>query len=273
MESVIRSRLASIDGDCAVAVRSLDEGSSPLLIRANERFHAASTMKTPVMVELYRQAHAGRIDLDDRLRIENTFRSIVDGSHYSLDPQEDSHTLLYDHLGEKHRIRDLIRAMIVESSNLATNLLIDTVGPKAVTQTMRRLGADGIHVRRGVEDTAAYERGLNNETTAASLLVLFEHVARGTAVSEPACDEMIQILKQQTHRDILPAHLPHSVEVAHKSGWISGVRHDSGIVFVPEGPTYVLVLLSKNLSDVEAGGAALADISRLIYDRIRPTSG
>lgn len=262
----IQTVLDTVEGDFAVAFRRIDAPEEELFINEHAMFHAASTMKTPVLVELYRQAQAGRFALDDSIRVENQFRSIVDGSQYSLDPKDDSETTLYDHLGEKRSIRGLMRKMIVQSSNLATNILIERVGPEAVTQTMRRYGADSIQVRRGVEDMKAYRQGLNNVTSAHDLLVLFERIARGTAVSEQASREMIQILKEQRFTDIIPGRLPDSVDVAHKTGWISGLHHDSGIVFVPGGPTYVLVLLSQNLEDEDEGIEALARISRMIFD-------
>ena len=268
IEQDIRGALDSVDRDISVAVRNLDDTSEMFLMNEHQMFHAASTVKTPVMVELYRQAEEGRFDLDDSIGVENEFRSIVDGSRYSLTPEDDSYGKLYNHIGEKRSIRTLMREMIAASSNLATNILIEKVGPKRTTQTMRRYGADSIQVRRGVEDTKAYRRGLNNETSAHDLLVILERIARGIAVSEAASKEMIQILKQQEYNDMIPARLPGSVEVAHKTGWITGLHHDSGIVFVPGGPTYVLVLLSQNLEDEDAGVMAFARISQLVFDHM-----
>lgn len=262
----IRSLLAPIEGEWAVAARSVRGPDWTLMMREHKSVHAASTMKVPVMVECYRQAHEECLDLDDTLRIENEFRSIADGSRYRLLPENDSHVSLYNHIGDQRRIRTLMHDMITISSNLATNLLIRRVGPENVSRTMQQLGADGIQVRRGVEDLAAHRRDSNNETTAHGLLVLLEHIARGTAVCKEACAEMIDILKAQKHNTIIPTHLPEDVTVAHKTGWITGVRHDAGIVFVPEGPTYVLVLLSNSVSDVDVGVSALAQISRLVFD-------
>ena len=266
LEEDVRAVLDTVEGDFAVAFRSLDDASQTLLINEHQMFHAASTMKTPVMIELYRQAKGGRFDLDDSIRVENEFRSIVDGSTYSLTPEDDSYEKLYDHIGEKRSIRTLMRGMITASSNLATNILIEKVGAERTTQTMRRYGADRIQVRRGVEDMKAYNRGLNNQTSAHDLMVIFEQLARGEAVSEEASEEMIQILKGQEYDDIIPARLPDAVEVAHKTGWITGLHHDSGVLFVPGGPTYVLVLLSQNLEDEDAGVTAFARISRLVFD-------
>lgn len=262
----IQSVLDSVEGDFAVAFRSVDDTSTAILVNEHELFHAASTMKMPVMIELYRQAHEGRFALDDSIRVENEFRSIVDSSTYSLTPADDSYDELYDHLSEKRPIRTLMREMITASSNLATNMLIEKVGAENVTQTMRRYGADRIQVRRGVEDMKAYRRGLNNETSAHDLLVIFERMARGTVVSDEASAEMIEILKEQEYNDMIPARLPDSVEVAHKTGWITGLHHDSGIVFVPDGPTYVLVLLSQNLENEDAGVEAFARISRMVFE-------
>ena len=266
LEQSIRTALDTINGDFAVAFRTLNAPEETLLINKHQMFHAASTMKTPVMIELYRQAKGGRFDLDDSIRVENEFQSIVDGSTYSLTPEDDSYEKLYDHIGEKRSIRTLMREMITASSNLATNILIEMVGAERTTQTMRRYGADRIQVRRGVEDMKAYDRGLNNRTSAHDLMVIFEQLARGEAVSEEASQEMIQILKEQEYNDMIPARLPDSVEVAHKTGWITGLHHDSGVLFVPGGPTYVLVLLSQNLEDEDAGVTAFARISRLVFD-------
>jgi beta-lactamase class A len=161
-----------------------------------------------------------------------------------------------------------MREMITASSNLATNLLVEMVGAETVTRTMHRYGAEGMRVQRGVEDKKAYRRGLNNETSAHDLLVLFERIARRRAVSERASDEMIEILTDQTHDDVIPARLPDAVTTAHKTGWLADLRHDSGIVFVPGGPTYVLVLLAQDLGDPPAATDALAQVSRTIFDAV-----
>jgi beta-lactamase class A len=268
LKDQIQTTLDSVEGDFAVAVRTLDDPTETLLLNEHEMFHAASTMKVPVMVELYRQAHEGRFSLDDSIEVKNEFRSIVNGSPYSLTPEDDSYEELYDHIGEKRSIRTLMRAMITVSSNLATNILIEKVGAERTTQTMREYGADSIQVRRGVEDMNAYRQGLNNETTAHDLLVILERIARGNAVSAEASSEMIDILKDQEYNDMIPARLPDSVDVAHKTGRITGVRHDGGIVVVPDGPSYVLVLLSKNLRDETAGIATLARLSRLVFETV-----
>ncbi|MDL5045980.1 serine hydrolase [Oscillatoria amoena NRMC-F 0135] len=265
LEEKIRKQLATQEGIFAVAFSDLSTGKT-LLINEHESFHAASTMKTPVMIEVFKQAEEGRWRLSDSVTVINEFKSIVDGSLYSLSPEDDSEQNLYTLVGKKRTVYDLVYDMIIVSSNLATNIVIEYVDARKVTQTMRDLGAPDIHVLRGVEDIKAFEKGMTNSTTAYDLMVIFEKLAAGEAVSPEASEEMIKILLDQKFNDLIPAQLPADVKVAHKTGFITGVHHDSGIVMLPDGRRYVLILLSKNMTDMEAGTASLATISGLIYD-------
>src|SRR5882672_2676091 len=122
MRVEIERLIAASGADVAVAFRTLD-GSRELLIRPDVEFHAASTMKVPVMIELYRQAQARLLKLDDRIVVANTFHSIVDGSPYTLDVTDDSDAEVYRRAGGKMSYRELCEAMITVSSNLAANLL------------------------------------------------------------------------------------------------------------------------------------------------------
>lgn len=265
LKQSINNLLSKEKGTFAVAFKDVQSGKE-LLINAHEKFHAASTMKTPVMIEVFKQAKQGRFSLEDSVVIKNQFKSIVDKSIYSLDSSDDSESEIYRHIGEKRTIYDLMYQMIIASSNLSTNIIIDLVDAKKVTKTMRKLGAKKITVLRGVEDNKAYEQGLNNMTTAYDLMLIFAKIAAGKAVSPRASDEMIKILLQQEHNEIIPADLPKDIKVAHKTGSITGVHHDSGIIFLPDGRKYILVLLSKNLEDDGSAVKAMAKVSRMIYD-------
>jgi beta-lactamase class A len=257
--------LKPVDGTFAVAFESLD-GKGKLFFNEKMMYHAASTMKTPVMIEVFRQSKTGRFSLYDSLVVRNEFKSIVDESTYQLDLKDDSDDSMYKKLGAKVSIRELLDHMITVSSNLATNLLIDLVGAKQVTATMRALGALDIAVMRGVEDGKAFEKGLNNRTSALDLLIIMKAIAQGEAVDSTASQEMFGILLKQKFNELIPKLLPPEVRVAHKTGNITGVEHDSGIVLLPDGRRYVLVILSKDLKDVGAGKRAIALISRRIYD-------
>jgi beta-lactamase class A len=264
LRSDIDKELSGKKGVYAVAFKDLKTGKE---VRINDHlvYHAASTMKTPVMIEVYRQATVGKFSLTDQIELKNEFKSIVDGSSYSLDPNDDSETELYRHIGEKRTIDSLLYQMIIVSSNFATNLIIQKVGAENVTKYMRQLGANDIQVLRGVEDGKAFEKGLNNTTTAHDLAVIFEKIAEGKAVNETASKAMINILLDQHFNEIIPALLPHDVKVAHKTGSITHVHHDSGIVMLPGGRKYVLVLLSKDWESEEEAIKTMANISLLIY--------
>lgn len=261
---LIESILSKPKGTFAVAYKDLLTGEE-ILINEHLLFHAASTMKTPVMAEVYRQVAEGKFSLKDSILIKNEFVSILDGSTFSITRESDSDTLIYDHIGEKRTVYSLMYDMIIISSNLATNLIVELVDAKNVTQTMRNMGANDIQVLRGVEDTKAYEAGMSNQVTAYDLMLLFEKIDKEEIVNAEASMAMMDILLDQKFNDIIPANLPADIKVAHKTGSITAVRHDSGIVFLPDGKKYVLVLLSKDLEDELAGVQAMAEVSEVLY--------
>jgi len=249
-----------------IAYKDLQSGET-ILLNEKDNFHAASTMKTPVLVELFKQAAAGKFSMSDSIEIKNSFRSIVDGSEYKLDSADDSEFELYKNIGKKTTIASLAYEMIILSSNLATNLLIELAKPDSVMATMKTLGANDIKVLRGVEDNKAYEKGLNNTTTAYDLLLIYEQMANEKLVSTDDSKAMTRILFDQRFNEIIPALLPKNVKVAHKTGSITGVQHDSGIVFLPDGRKYVLVMLSRfDAADEKKVIEAMANVSKLIYD-------
>lgn len=270
LQDQVSSKLAEQPGDFAVAFKDLTTGET-LLINEQTYFHAASTMKTPVMIEVYKQAAAGTFSLNDSFVLRNEFKSIVDSSTFSLNANDDSEKELYNHLGEKRSLYNLVYDMIIMSSNLATNMVIELVNARNVTQSMRQLGANHIQVLRGVEDSKAYEKGLNNVTTANDLLVIYEKMASNEIVDSASSQAMIKILLNQQFKEIIPARLPANVKVAHKTGNISHVQHDSGIVFLPDGKKYVLVLLSKNLQKEDQAIKAMAEVSEMIYKYVTRT--
>jgi beta-lactamase class A len=266
LEEMIKASGAETVG---VAFFDLKTGEE-LLINPDESFHAASTMKVPVMMELYRQAQAGKFSLDDRLAIKNDFLSIADGSHFSIDAKSDSEPTLYKRLGESESIRELMRLMIDMSSNLATNLLIERIGAQNVMQLMRSLGANHIQVLRGVEDNKAFERQMNNTTTARDLMIVFRRIAERRAVSAKASDEMIKVMLAQHFNESIPAGVGKDARVAHKTGSITRINHDAAIVYPPHRKPYVLVVLTRGFADEKRAHQLIADISRVVYERIAP---
>lgn len=266
VQTKVDSIFKSFEGDFAVAFKMLEENGKSFFINEKMIFHAASTMKTPVMIEVFKQSEQNKFSLNDSILVKNEFKSIVDSSPYSLDISDDSGEELYSFIGKKRTIRELVYDMITVSSNLATNILIELVGAENVTRTMRSVGANDIKVLRGVEDGKAFQLGMNNVVTAYDLLLIYESLLENKFTSESLTDQMIGILLQQKHKSRIPAKLPKEVKVAHKTGSIIGVGHDSGIIFLPDGRKYVLVLLSKNVKDEKAVIEAQSDASRIIYE-------
>jgi len=265
LASAISERLARTGADFAVAYRDLQTGDE-LLIHPDVEFHAASMMKVPVMLRLHRMADWGQIDLDTTIEVKNEFTSIYDGSSYSLSADEDSDSTLYSLVGSEVTIRDLMDRMITSSSNLATNILIELADPDSIAPMLAYLGADGMKVVRGVEDIPAYRNGLNNTTSARGLLELFSALARGQTATPAATSEMVMALLRQEFNDAIPAGLPEGTPVAHKTGWITAVDHDGGIVMPAGRTTYVLVILTSGVEDETVTRTAAADVSRIIWE-------
>jgi beta-lactamase class A len=262
LETELRQIIQSSSAEVAVAYRTLD-GTTELLLDADKSFHAASTMKLPVMIELYRQARAGTLSLDDSIPIRNEFHSIVDGSPYKLSAGDDSETEVYATVGGTMTLKQLCEVMITVSSNFAANLLIEKLGVENIRRTVTALGAGGMQVLRGVEDQKAFDKGLNNTTTARGLMVLLDRIGHGQAVDPRADADMMAILKRQKFNDAIPAGVPPGTSVAHKTGNITGIHHDAAVVFAPR--PYVLVVLVRGIDDQKKSAALMADLSRAVY--------
>jgi len=190
----------------AVAFHNLKTGDE-FLINEHVNFHAASTMKVPVMMEIFHQASQGKFRLNDKLPVRNEFKSIVDGSPFTLDEKSDGDSEAYKLIGTEDTYRDLMHHMITRSSNLATNILIEKIGADNVMMFMKELHANDIKVLRGVEDAKAYEKGLNNTTSAYDLMILLKDIAEKKVISASVCDEMIDILLGQEFNTGIPAGL------------------------------------------------------------------
>jgi beta-lactamase class A len=266
-EAAIEKHIDESNADVGVSFRTLD-GKSEWEFQADQFFHAASTMKVPVMIELFRQQKEGMLDLSDSLPIRNEFHSIVDASVYKLDPAEDSEAELYKAEGQTRTISQLCDLMITVSSNLATNLIIQKLGIANIRSTVDSFGATGVQVRRGVEDQKAFDKSLNNTTTARGLQILLTAIAQDKAVSPEVSRQMIEILERQKFNEGIPAGLPAGTRVAHKTGEITKIHHDAAIVFAAR--PFVLVILVRGMADKKDSAALMAYITRRLYAAVQP---
>jgi beta-lactamase class A len=264
-EAAIQARIAKSGADVAVFFKTLD-GKAQWSVAADDMFHAASTMKIPVMIELFHQVQDRKVKMTDTLVIKDEFHSIVDGSPYMLNASDDSEGELYKAEGQKRTLRELCELMITASSNLATNLLIEKLGVENIRATVHELDADGMNVVRGVEDDKAFQKGLNNTTTAHGLGNLLQAIAEGRAVDVASSNEMVAILEWQKFNEGIPAGLPKGIPVAHKTGEITKIHHDAAIVFAKR--PFILVILVRGLAEKKDSAALMVDISRSLYEAI-----
>jgi beta-lactamase class A len=268
VSSTLSEELEGLSGESkaraiAVAVHDLETGLR-FSLHGDRWFHAASTIKVAVLLALFRARDEGWLRRDDSLHVRNRFFSGADGSLFHLNRDSDAMPELYEFIGRTAKIFALAEGMISSSSNLATNLLLDFVSVEYARKVLRDAQVDGVELRRGVEDHAAHEKGINNEATADGLLKLLSAI-RGDFLSNESKQEVIRILLTQRFDSMIPAGLPAHATVAHKTGEISTACHDIGIVYLPEREPYIAVILTEFDPEREGRRETVAAISEAIY--------
>lgn len=268
LERRVQPLIESHAGTVAVAIKHLENGES-FGYRESEPMPTASLIKFPVMIEAYRQAEAGRIDLSKTLTLQESDKVPGSGiltTHFSA--------------GMQLSLRDAIRLMIAYSDNTATNLVLDQIGLASTAQTMRDMGFPDtqIHAKVFRRDTSiAPERsekfGLGS-TTASAMIALLEKLHRRELVSREASEAMYEHLLACEDEVKFPRFLPSGTKIAHKTGSVSAVRCDAGIIESPGGPIAVCVLTSDNedrrWATDNAGNRLCADVARAVYDFFLP---
>lgn len=271
------AHLAAVPGTISAYVGHLDH--PPVYTRLPHATHyAASTMKVAVLAALYRAADSGRLDLDKPVPVTNEFDSALPGApRFSCAQHYDNDDAVWDRIGQKASLRWLANRMIIRSSNLATNLVLAHVGLPAVADIWSLAGARHSVTSRGIEDFAAREAGMTNLVTAADLAALLSTLAHnatapGPLASPATCAAMLDVLFAQEHREDLAAGLPEGTRIAHKNGWVRGVRHGAGVVFPADAPPYtVVVCTTTDLADGGATGDETEDDACRLIARISAT--
>ncbi|GLZ78954.1 hypothetical protein Afil01_37610 [Actinorhabdospora filicis] len=232
--------IAAMPGTVSVWCARLD-GEPAYTRLPDERHYPASTMKVGVMAAAYRLADGRELDLDAPVIVHHDFDSrSPGGGRFEMTESYDSDREVWEKLGHGVSLRWLLKRMIVRSSNLATNLALETVGYDAADALWETVGATGSRTRRGMEDFAARDAGIDNTITAADLGVLFRAIANGTVASERACLEMIDVLREQEFHVDLARGLPEGTPTALKNGWIDGIRHSAAVIYPDDAPAYIL---------------------------------
>ena len=262
----LRARIAQVSG-ARVGIAVHDFASKRVLqLDGDSVFHAASTMKVPVLFALYQEFERKKLRATQTLTLTNSFVSIADGSPYTLNASDDSDSTVYTWIGREVSLRDLAERMITHSSNLATNALIALLDAKHITALTRGFGATKMQVLRGVEDNVAFRAGLNNTTTAHDLVALFVALHQGRVANAASTRDMLSILEAQAFNDEIPAGLPPKTRVAHKTGSITGVMHDAGLVYPAKRAPYAIAILTRDIPDQKVAQRLIADCSRIIWE-------
>jgi beta-lactamase class A len=251
----------------AVAISDLETGIA-FDYHADRWFHAASTIKVAILAGVYGAIARGELLPQSRVHVRNRFLSAWDGSPYRLRLDRDANSDVHGAIGRTLRVRELAEAMITTSSNLATNLLLDLVGLHAIQRTIDEFGLHGVDLRRGVEDEKAFEHGINNRVTARGLADLLRLMGEERLFTPALSQDMLAILLGQQFRSGIPAGLPDGARVAHKTGDISTVAHDAGLIYLPGRKPYALVVLSEWERDIGGRSALIAAASYLAYDAL-----
>ncbi|WP_028185450.1 serine hydrolase [Salinispora pacifica] len=243
----VDARLDRMPGTVSAYLARLD--AAPTWTRRPDTTHyAASTMKVAVLVALHRALAAGHLAPDTAVPVRNEFDSAQPGAaRFACTRPARNDDDVWERIGGTAPLRWLAERMIVRSSNLATNLLLNQVGLPAVADVWARAGARHSVTGRGIEDFAARAVGITNLVTAADLAALLRSLALGATRPGPlatpeSCAAMLDILVAQEHREDLAAGLPTGTRIAHKNGWVRGVRHSVGVVYPDDAPPYVLAV-------------------------------
>ena len=246
-----------------IVVKDLSTGVT-VKRNATTVMHAASTMKTAVLLEALHRADEGTLSLAGQVPVVDCFPSALDGTPFRIELEGTPDERIAPFIGKSARIDFVAREMIVRSSNLATNVMLGLCPPKEVQAFADALGAPSVKVRRMVSDEKAYEAGFSNETDAGGMAALMEAAVRSPKLSEKARRTAWEILAAQEWNDQIPAGIPKQagVVVAHKTGSISKVQHDAAVVRLPDGREYVLVLLATDFGANEEGRARVVAATR-----------
>jgi len=231
-------------------------------------FHAASVIKLAVLLGVFKAVDNGVFRLDDPVHVRNRFRSVVDGAVYRVERDRDGDNECHRRIGRTMQIAELSRAMIVRSSNIATNLLLDLLGLELVRRTLSTAGIEGVKMVRGVEDHAAFERGINNEMTPVGARQILRVMHEEGFLRHESRERIHEILLAQEFNAMIPAQLPDNVKVAHKTGEISTHSHDAGLVFPQSHEPYIVAIFTRSETGADQRTRAVAQISAAIYAEV-----
>jgi beta-lactamase class A len=268
----LQARFAELQGKSGAAALGISivdfESGLEFGYHADRWFHAASTIKIAILVGVFGAIFRGELLPQSRVHVRNRFLSAYDGSPYRVRLDRDANPDIHREVGRTLRVSELADAMITTSSNLATNLLLDLVGLDVLQRTLDEFGLEGIDLRRGVEDEKAFEHGINNRVTAHGLVAILRLIGEERAFNPILSRQMLDVLHGQQFNSGIPAGLPRDARVAHKTGEISTIAHDAGLIYLPGRHPYALAVLTEWEPSVTGRSTTIAAASYLAYAAI-----
>lgn len=246
----LRSLASRVHAAIALDVLDLETGYNAGF-NAAKSMPAASTIKLPVMVEVFAQLEAGRFDLQHRVRLTASDKDYGSGE------------LCDAPAGTTYPVSDLVEKMIDVSDNTATNMLIRLVGRQSINRRMEELGLDRTHLAGDVR-TSGWSIRRTLRTSPADLVRLLTLMAKHRLIDEWSSNQMIAILEADRINTLLPEPLPPDVPIAHKTGSLNDTLNDAGIVFAAESP-YVIAVMTTALPSADLGRSFIHSVSRITY--------
>ena len=271
IEHRVQTAIQGFPGAVSLFAKNLDTGKSYEL-RADAPVPTASTIKLPIMVELFAEAEEGKLDWNQKLEL--TDQDKVSGSGVLTELSG----------GDLLPIRDLMHLMIVVSDNTATNLILDRIGGNAVNQRMAQLGLKQTAVMRKIMQTKpesftdegkkpGNDRWGTGRSCPRDMVVILEKLYRGQLISKAASEEMINVLKRQRDLQGVGRDMNDTV-VASKSGALDHLRSEAAIVYSPHGPVAISITVN-NIPVVDygvdnPGNLLIAALSQILVEELAP---
>jgi len=258
IEASLRSQvleiMSQVEGTFGLVIRIVDTGEE-VEVNGDETFPAASIIKLPILVETLRQRFEGHLRFDEKVVLREEDKVGGSGVLKEMTP------------GLALPLADVLTLMIIVSDNVAANIAINRIGIENVNLYMRRLGLQKTVLQRKLMDFEARRRGLDNIASPRDMADLLQKLVTKTMLNEENCEKALDIMKRQQVRDRIPRYLPVGTPVAHKTGEITGIRHDVGVVFAGNRP-YIISAMSKDLKDEYKGMEAIARISQIVFKAV-----